>query len=156
MGIIFDFLMLLFLMFITISIIGLVWCFMKKKPMKKWTVRLIINLLLLIATTVLNNSYLLAQERKENTANFQEIRQASKSQNEKNKESQNYVIRQINWLEQNVAAKTNQEYLNAAKANLKMNLDSLKEKIDYLIKSFSNSAKFHYQSLSRHQIEPRG
>ncbi len=146
MGIIFDSLMLLFLVFIAISIIGLVWCYIKKRPLKKWTVRLVINLLLLIATTGLNNNYLLAQERKGNAANFPELKSASNSQNEENKEFQNYVIQQINWLERNIATKADKEYLSTVETNLKRDLDLLKEKIDFLLNHFPNSARSHYQS----------
>ncbi|MEN6566555.1 MAG: hypothetical protein ABFC57_09645 [Veillonellales bacterium] len=142
MSILLDFLMILFLIFVTISIIGLLWSFIKEKPLRKWTIRLTITLLLFITTATLQNNYLLSQERKENTARYQEQRQAAAIQNEKSNAFQSLVTQQLNQLEQNILAdKLNQQQIKATEASIKTDIAVLNAKLDYLIKYITSFNK---------------
>ncbi|MEN6385194.1 MAG: hypothetical protein ABFD79_08330 [Phycisphaerales bacterium] len=142
MSILLDFLMILFLIFVTISIIGLLWSFIKEKPLRKWTIRLTITLLLFITTATLQNNYLLSQERKENTARYQEQRQAAAIQNEKSNALQSLVTQQLNQLEQNILAdKLNQQQIKATEASIKTDIAVLNAKLDYLIKYITSFSK---------------
>lgn len=142
MSTILDFLMILFLLSVTISIIGLLWSFIKEKPLRKWTVRLTITFLLFITTATLENNYLLSEEKKENTARYQEQQQAMHFQNEQNKEFQNAVTQQLTRLEQNVISdKINQQSIKTTEANIKTDIAILNAKIDYLIKQITSFIK---------------
>ncbi|MEN6411630.1 MAG: hypothetical protein ABFC84_02565 [Veillonellales bacterium] len=142
MSILLDFLMILFLIFVTISIIGLLLSFIKEKPLRKWTIRLTITLLLFLTTATLQNNYLLSQERKENTVRYQEQRQAAAIQNEKSNAFQSVVTQQLNQLEQNILAdKLNQQQIKTTEASIKTDIAVLNAKLDYLIKYITSFSK---------------
>lgn len=139
MSIILDFLMILFLLFITISIIGLLWSLVRNKPARKWMIRLIINLILFVTITAVENNYLSSLKNKENTMRYQEKQQAAGFQYGNN--YQNLLKQELNLLEQNIIADKSKQYIDAVDSNIKMQIGILKAKIDYLKKYISNYAK---------------
>ncbi|MBU2700568.1 outer membrane protein TolC [Sporomusaceae bacterium BoRhaA] len=141
MGIILELVILLFLILITISIIGLLWSFLRKKPKRRWMMGLILNLLFFIGTAVSYNNYLVSQEQEESLARYQEQQQTAKLQAEKATAFQNFATQKLMELEQNVTDKTNTENLEKTQGQLKKDIVILNAKIDYLIKYITSFLK---------------
>lgn len=141
MGIILQLVILLFLIFITISIIGLLWSFLRKKPKRRWMMGLILNLFLFIGTAVTYSNYLVSQEQEESLARYKEQQQTAKLQAEKATAFQNLATQKLAELEETITDKSNTETLEKAQGQLKKDLAILTAKIDYLTKYITSFLK---------------
>jgi hypothetical protein len=141
MGIILQLVILLFLIFITISIIGLLWSFLRKKPKRRWMLGLILNLFFFISTAVTYSNYLVSQEQEESLARYKEQQQTAKLQAEKATAFQNLATQKLTELEETITDKSNTETLEKTQGQLKKDLAILTAKIDYLAKYITSFLK---------------
>ena len=132
MGTLLEFIILLFLTLLAISLLGLVWSFIRKKPKRRWMIGLAFNLLLLITSAVFYNNYLLSQEHKEYQTRYNQQQQAAAAQNKKTGHFQTLTTQKLDALAQTIADKAEAQNLKNTEDEIKSDLAMLTTKMDEL------------------------